>query len=68
MCLECGRSPCMPQCPNHVDQVVAQCAKCKAGIVEFEDYFEVDEKPLCADCFDAYKDSCRRIGGIGHAI
>lgn len=63
MCDECRQTVCPAQCPNYESIVSERCAGCGCDIYEYEDYFEVGGAPLCCDCFDAYKDKCRRIGG-----
>lgn len=43
MCSECMRTPCHPLCPNAPEQkAVYKCKYCCEGIVEGDEYVEID--------------------------
>lgn len=43
MCSICLRTPCHPQCPNAPEpEAVYKCKYCGEGIVEGEEYVEID--------------------------
>ena len=55
MCEICGQYPCHSRCPNAGEDVpVLNCTNCGIEMYEGDEYFPIDDKELCEDCFEEY--------------
>jgi len=53
MCSVCLQMPCHPRCPNAPEPVVVyNCSNCGEGILDGDEYVEIDGKYICMDCLD----------------
>lgn len=55
MCDICGQHPCNSRCPNADDGTpVLVCSDCGTEIYEEEEYYHIDGKNMCEECFEEY--------------
>lgn len=51
MCSECGQTPCVTRCPNHIEKIVDTCSCCYENIYANEKYYFIKDNTYCESCY-----------------